>query len=215
MKRLFDPEAIVAQIDNLLEDRDRIDKAIEALRAALQSVEGAGAGGGQSEFTIDWKASSTTLHDAVRRACLNLKDGITRQRVISEIERDHPFLKPKPSSVAGALINLARGENPMLNVAMEGKGRAPSLYSIHGNTAHKLSADEAKELFDEATTRGSGGWQSLFGTLQKSYDKSEGTITLTPELRARLFHYYRSYGVGGWQDSVRRIFRRELPHLFI
>ena len=41
-----------------------------------------------------------------------------------------------------------------------------------------------------------------------------GTITLTPELRAKIYRYYREYGQGGWQNKVKRVFRREMPHLF-
>jgi len=212
MKRLFDPEPIKTQIANLLADRDAIDKAIEALQAALRNVEGAGAG--QSEFSIDLKTANTTLHDAVRRACLNLKDGITRQRVITELEREHPFLKPKPPSVASSLINLTKGENPLLAVALQGKGRKPFIYTTQANTLHRLSGDEIKDLFDPITTKGTGGWQSLFSSLQKSFDKAHGTITLTPEQRGKIFQYYRDYGGGGWQERIKRIFRRELSYLF-
>jgi hypothetical protein len=102
----------------------------------------------------------------------------------------------------------------MLQVAIEGRGRSPSFYSTQGKTVHHLSGDEAKELFHESTTHGTGGWQSLFNSLQRSFDKATGAITLTPEQRARIYHYNRSYGGGGWQDRVKRIFRRELPHLF-
>jgi len=59
-----------------------------------------------------------------------------------------------------------------------------------------------------------GGWQSLWTVLQRKFDKATGTITLTPDLRARLYKYYHSYGTGGWQNKVRRVFRRDLPHLF-
>src|SRR6058998_2390528 len=84
VKRLFDPEPIRAQLANLIADRERLDRAIDALQAALRSVEGASSD--QAEFSIDLKASDTTLHDAVKRACLKMVDGITRQRVIAEIE---------------------------------------------------------------------------------------------------------------------------------
>jgi hypothetical protein len=210
MKQLFDPQAIQAQIENLASDRERIDRAIEALQAALRNVEEVK----QGEFSIDLRLADTTLNDAVKRACLDLKDAITRQRVISRIEREHPFLKPKSASVAASLINLTKGDNPMLNVAVEGKGRTPSLYSIYGNTAHHLNNEEAKELFDDLTTRGTGGWQSLFAALQKNYNKIDGNIVLSSELRARIYQYYHSYGGGGWQERIRRIFRRESPHLF-
>lgn len=212
MKRLFDPAPIKAQLANLIEDRERFDRAIEALQSALRSVEGVSAA--QSEFSIDLKASDTTLYDAVKRACLTMIDGITRQRVIAEIEREYPFLKPKSPSVATSLINLTKGDHPMLNVAIEGRGRSPASYSTQSITSHRLSGDEVRELFDEMTTKGTGGWQSLFGSLQKNFDKAHATIKLTPEQRARIYHYYRSYGGGGWQERIKRIFRRELPHLF-
>src|SRR5436309_1654028 len=165
MKRLFDPEPIKVQIANLVADRERIDHAIEALSAALRSVEGVVAS--QGELTVNVWDSETTLHDAVKRACLNMRDGITRQRVIREIERGHPFLKPKPASVGASLINLTKGKTPMLNVATEGKGRSPSYYSTDGITVHRLSSEEISDLFDEQTTKGTGGWQSLFSSLQK------------------------------------------------
>jgi hypothetical protein len=207
----FDPAVIKGQIDNLLAERDRIDQAIGSLQAALRNIEGIA----QRELGLfETGVASTTLHDAVRRMCLSMVDGITRQRVLDTIERTLPSLRPKSSSVAAALINLAKGENPMLQVAIEGRGRSPSFYSTQGKTVHRLSGDEAKELFHESTTQGTGGWQSLFNSLQRSFDKPSGTITLTPEQRGRIYHYYRSYGGGGWQDRVKRIFRRELPHLF-
>lgn len=213
MKRLFDPEPIKTQIANLLADRDNIDRAINALQSALLNAEGAGSA--QAEFSIDLKQADTTLHDAVRRACFVLKDGITRQRVIAQVERDYPLLKPKSPSVAASLINLTKGDHPALIVAIEGKGRSPSFYSAQGETVHRLSGDEIKDLHDPANTRGTGGWQSLFASLQKSFDKATGTIRLSPEQRARIYYYIHNYGGGGWQDRAKRIFRRELPHLFV
>jgi hypothetical protein len=154
------------------------------------------------------------LQDAVKRACLEMVDGITRQRVIGAIERNHPFLKPKSSSVSAALINLTKGENPMLRVATEGQGRSPSFYSTEGDLVLRLSADEIATLMDEGALKGTGGWQSLWAALQRQFVKEDGSIRLTPELRARIYHYYHSYGQGGWQNKVMRVFRRELPHLF-
>jgi hypothetical protein len=103
----------------------------------------------------------------------------------------------------------------MLTIAIEGKGRAPSAYSTYGNTVHRLSSDEVASLFDEQNTKGTGGWQSLFGGLQKRFEKETANITMTPEYRARIYQYYHSYGGGGWQDRIKRVFRRELPHLFL
>jgi hypothetical protein len=213
VNRLFDPEPIKAQISNLIADRERLDRAIESLQTALRSVEGSAAD--QSWFNIDIKASDTTLHDAVKRAAMAMIDGINRQRVMKHIEREHPFLKPKSPSVGASLINLAKGDNPMLKIAIEGKGRSPSFYSTEGTTVIKLAADEIKGLLDDSAIKGSGGWQSLWKALVESFNKSKGEITLTPQLRGRLYHYYHDYGTGGWQDKARRVFRRELPHLFV
>jgi hypothetical protein len=213
MKRLFDPDVIRAQIANLQADRDRIDRAIESLGDALRSMEKLDTP--QTELAFEPTATeSTTLHDAVRGVCMAMVDGITRQRVITAIEEKYPGLRPKSASVAASLVNLSKGNHPVLRVAVEGKGRSPSLYTTEGDTVLQLSSDEIAGLLDENATHGTGGWQSLWIALLKKFDKSKGTITLTPELRARIFHYYRSYGVGGWQNKVKRVFRRELPHLF-
>ena len=212
MKRHFDPEAIKAQIANLEADRERIDQAIKALGAVLGSMEGIHQA--ELQFNPGPAASEVTLQDAVKRVCMNLVDGITRQRVITWIEREYPALRALPSSVSAALINLSRGENPMLHVAAEGRGRSPAVYSTQGETVIQLRADEIAELMDETATKVVGGWQSLWTVLQRKFDKATGTITLTPDLRARLYKYYHSYGTGGWQNKVRRVFRRDLPHLF-
>lgn len=181
-----------------------------ALETALRNMEGHK----QRELKLIASADeNVTLHDAVKQACVSMIDGITRQRVINAIESAHPFLKPKSASVAASLINLTKGDQPMLVVATEGTGRSPSYYSTESSTAHRLSHDEAKDLLDEVTIHGEGGWQSLFASLHKSFDKASGTIKLTAQQRARIYKYYR-LGTGGWQDRIKRIFRRELPHLF-
>ncbi len=213
MKRLFDPEVIRAQIANLEFDRQRIEQAIQALQAALRNIEGLDSH--QTEFPLDPTAQQeTTLQDAVKRACLEMIDGITRPRVLSRIERLHPFLKPNSSSVSAALINLSRGENPMLKLGIEGRGRSAAIYSAEGEIRHSLNSEEIAELMDQNATKGTGGWQSLWLALQRAFDKTTGDITLTPELRSRLYHYYHSYGQGGWQNRAKRAFRRQLPHLF-
>lgn len=213
MGKTFDPEAIRTQIENLKAQRSQMDRAILGLETALRNLEGFHLG--QIELLDGYTEGNITLQDAVKKACSDLMDGITRQRVIAAIDREHPFLKPKSPSVAASLINLTKGSEPMLKVAIEGRGRSPALYSTQEETIHKLSADEIKELTDPSSTRGTGGWQSLFASLQKSFDKATGVITLSATQRARIFQYYRTYGGGGWQDKVKRIFRRELPHLFI
>ena len=213
MKRLFDPDVIRVQIANLEVDRERINRAIESLQNALHSIEKLEAP--QVEFAWDGSVQETTLNDAVKRACMAMIDGITRQRVISAIERAHPGLHPKSASVAASLVNLTKGDTPSLFVAVEGKGRSPAFYSTQGDTTIlHLSSDEIEALLDEAAIRGSGGWQSLWHALLKSFNKAKGTLALTAELRARVFNYYHSYGGGGWQNRAKRIFRRELPHLF-
>lgn len=212
MNRLFDPEAIRIQIANLVADRDRITRTIETLEAALRTIEKMDSP--QTELAFDPSMPDITLHDAVRRVCTIMMDGITRQRVIKAIEDQYAALKPKSASVAASLVNLTKGENPVLRVAIEGTGRSPSFYSTNGDLVVPLSGEEIAELVDEKATHGTGGWQSLWSALLKKFDKATGKITLTPELRARIYRYYREYGQGGWQTRVKRVFRRELPHLF-
>lgn len=212
MKRAFDPDAIRTQINNLAADREAIDRAIESLETALRNIERVDSP--QSELAFSPSVMETTLHDAVKRACMVMADGITRKRVIAAIEKKYPGLHPKSPSVAASLANLTKGAQPILRVAIEGKGRSPSSYSTEGDSVLQLASDEITELLDENATRGTGGWQSLWLALLKKFDKSEGTITLTPELRAKLYHYYHFYGQGGWQNKLKRVFRRELPHLF-
>jgi len=212
MKRTFDPEAVKAQIANLIADRERIDQAISALQAALRSVEGLEPS--QKELTISLNKSNITLNDAVRAVCARMMDGITRQRVISAIEREHPMLRPKSSSVAAALITLTKGDNPMLKLATLGTGATPAYYSTEDEIDVRLSADEIAILMDETVIQGTGGWQWLWTALQKRFNKATGQITLSAELRARIYQYYHKYGEGGWQSKVLRVFRRELPYLF-
>jgi|ERR1039458_5798382 hypothetical protein len=213
MKRLFDPEVIRAQITNLQADRERIDQAIHALEAALRNIEDLDTH--QKEFPLFDPSvnQETTLQDAVKRACSEMADDITRQRVLSHIERQYPALKPNSSSVSAALINLAKGDNPTLKVATEGRGRSPSVYSTQDEIKLQLNSDEITGLLEPIN--GVGGWQSLFEALQKQFDKASGKITLSAALRARIHHYYHSYGTGGFQNRAKRVFRRELPHLFV
>ena len=207
----FDPNVIKAQIEHLLAEKERIDQAIVSLQTALRNIEGLG----QRELKLFEPGSGeVTLHDAVKRVCMSMVDGITRQRVMSAIERTYPFLKPKSPSVAASLINLSKGDKPMVRVAIEGRGRSPSFYSTEGDTVHRLSSDEIEALLDKTAVRGTGGWQSLWSSLQKAFDKKTGQITLTATLRGRIYQYYHSYGSGGWQNRVMKVFRRELPHLF-
>jgi hypothetical protein len=208
MDRAFDPDAIKAQIANLNADRDRIDQAIAALEAALRSIQSVS----QPQLHFE---SDISLHEAVKNACIRMIDGITRQRVLAAIEKSYPYMRPKSSSVAASLINLSKGANAMLKIATEGQGSKPSFYSSEGDMLVELSADEIEALTDESATRGTGGWQSLWLALLHNFDKATGQIKLTPELRARLYHYYHDYGVGGWQNRSKRVFRRLLPHLFL
>ena len=212
MAPLFDPEAIRGQIANLVSDRARIDRAIESLEEALRSIERLDST--QPQLPFDSSVAEMTLHDAVKRCCMAMIDGITRQGVVRMIVMTNPGLHPKPASVAASLVNLTKGDSPILRVAIGGKGRSPAFYSTAGNTVLKLSKDEIEELLDESATHGTGGWQSLWLALLKKFDKAKGTIALTPELRARIYRYYREYGQGGWQNKVKRVFSRELPHLF-
>lgn len=211
MKRLFDPAAIRAQIANLQSDRDRIDQAIQALESALRNIEDLDSH--QKLLTLDCDTNlETTLLEAVKRACFEMADDITRPRVLASIMRAQPLLQPNSSSVSAALINLSKGDNPMLTVAKAGRGRTPAVYATQGNLDIQLNSDELAALFEPIN--GVGGLQSLFESLQKQFDKATGVITLTPLLRARIHHYFHAYGTGGYQTRARRAFRRTLPHLF-
>jgi hypothetical protein len=210
VKRLFDPDSIRVQIANLKTDRDRIDQAIHALESALRNIESLE---GQGELALEAPPNpGLTLHSAVKEACLRMKDNITRQRVLSAIEQQYPFLQPNSSSVSAALINLSKGDDAMLGVATGGRGRTPSIYSTLGTAVIQLNSEEIAGLMEPIN--GVGGWQSLFTDLQKRFDKSKGEITLPSALRARIHHYYNYYGVGGYQNRAKRVFRRTLPHLF-
>lgn len=213
MSAAFDPDAIRTQIANLTADRARIDRAIQSLEAALNSIEKLESS--QAELELEHAGTETTLHDAVRAVCMAMGDGITRQRVIAAVEKNYPFLRPKSASVAASLANLTKGNDPVLRVAIEGKGRNPSFFSTAGDMVLQLSSDEIAALQDENAIHGTGGWQSLWSAMLKKFDKSTGTLVLTPELRARVFQYYRNYGVGGWQNKIKRVLRRHLPHMFM
>ena len=210
MDRAFDSNAIKAQIENLAAERDRIDSAIRSLEAALETIEQAIPVQGQLRYPPD-----ISLQEAVKNTCLRMVDGITRQRVLSAVERTYSELEPKSSSVAAALVNLSKGENAMLKTAEEGRGSAPSIYSTEGSITLILSKDEIDVLMDESATHGTGGWQSLWMALRGNFDKSSGRIMLDPGLRSRIYKYYHNYGVGGWQSRVKKVFRRQMPHFFL
>src|SRR5439155_2496101 len=143
---------IRGQIANLAADRENIDQTIHALEVALRSIEGLNSH--QKEFRFDPSSAGTTLQDAVKQVCINLVDGITRQRVITWLGRQFPLLKTKSSSVSAALINLSKGENPMLKLGIRGKGRSPAVYSTQGDTKIQLHGDEIAELLDQTATKG-------------------------------------------------------------
>ena len=210
MERLFNPDAIKAQIANLVTDRERIDQTIHSLQAALDSMENLNPKQPQLRF-----GSEISLHDAVKQECIRMVDAITRQRVTKAIEKAYPLMKPNSSSVAASLINLAKGDHAMVKIAVEGRGSAPSIYSMECDTLIRLNSEEIESLMDESVTKGTGGWQSLWNALRHNFDKASGQIKLTAEFRARIFQYYHNYGTGGWQTRTKRVFKRELPHLFL
>lgn len=211
--RNFDPDAIRNQIANLRLDRDRIEVAISTLENVLHSLDES------IEISSSLRSpslptSGVTLQAAVQSACLFMVDGITRQRIVTAVEKFNPGLHPKSASVAASLVNMAKGPDAILKIAVEGRGRSPAIYSTLGETKLQLSSEEISELVDENCTKGTGGWQSLWASLLKKFDKKTGTITLPPDLRAKIWQYYHSFGTGGWQNKVKKVFRRELPHLF-
>src|SRR4051812_3081907 len=115
MNRLFDPEAIRGQIANLMADRARIDHAIESLENALRSIERLDST--QPQLPFDPSVTEMTLHDAVKRCCMAMREGITRRGVERMIKMTYPILPPNPASVAASLVNLAKGNQPILKLA--------------------------------------------------------------------------------------------------
>lgn len=207
-------EVLRIQLENLRDERGRIDKIIRDIESALRTAEGLG--GYQREFQLGAPEEpvNITLLDAVKRVCMSMVDGISRQRVQSAITSRFPWLKPAPSSVSAALINLSKGSAPFLTLALEGRGRTPAFYSTQSDQPITLTPEQQSVLMDKHATQGTGGWQSLWFALQKNFSKDSGVLTMTPALRARVYNYYHSYGVGGWQVKIKRLLGSEFPHLF-
>lgn len=206
-------EMLRSSLASLREDRERIDLMIKDLESALRRAETLS--GYQRELQLDSvpEHPGITLLEAVKRCCMEMVDGISKQRVMSAIRAKYPGIDIVPSSVSAALINLSKGEAPMLKLALEGQGRTPAFYSTESEREIVLTPEEIDVLMDPHATHGTGGWQSLWLALQKQFDKETGKLVLSPALRARVYSYFQSYGVGGWQAKVKRLFRRELPHL--
>jgi len=210
MNRKFNPDNIRAEIANLTAQRDSIDEAIKYLESGLRHIEHIkpdGVGESSSDKPL------ITLQDAVKQACYEMIDGISRPRVMDAVIRTHPYVKPVSSSVSAALINFSRGPDAILQIAVQGKGQRPTVYALEGEKTIKLMKDEILTLIDADVTKGIGGWQTLWATLQKQFDKATGCITLSAQMRAKIWQYYHG-GKGGWQDKARKVFQRELPHLF-
>jgi len=202
----FEPK-LKHERDQLLRQRAQIDRRLEKIAELLQEYKS------QPELRL---VSPMSVAHAVREACKKMKDGITRQRVIAFLREAHPTEDFKDASVATAILNLTRGDEPALFLARKGEGRQAAVYSTETDQLFKLSEKQWDVLFSPEVTHGTGGWQSMFKALQKSTRGERGgaSIIVSPELRARIQHYINRYGTGGWQSKLKAVLGEHLPHLF-
>lgn len=68
----------------------------------------------------------------------------------------------------------------------------------------KLNQQQVDELFKPNT--GSGGFQSLIKSLQKSFNPTTLELTLNKDLLEKILKYAFEYDNGGWQDRLTGIF---------
>ena len=73
-----------------------------------------------------------------------------------------------------------------------------------------LNAEEASALM--RPVNGSGGFQSLLRSLQKSFDPKTNEIVLTSDQVEKIRRYSKDYGAGGFEDRLDGI-HRNLPHI--
>ena len=74
-----------------------------------------------------------------------------------------------------------------------------------------LSAGEIDVLFlQHPRTERRGGYQSFLVQLQRKTDRATGCLRLSAYDLERIPRYAFSYGNGGWENRLRRIFERHL-----
>ena len=73
----------------------------------------------------------------------------------------------------------------------------------------RLNSDETELLVAQA---GVGGFQQRFSTLIPRLDRDAGTIRINDADLGKIVRYC-SYGPGGWQGDLRKIFLRSIQKL--
>ena len=74
-----------------------------------------------------------------------------------------------------------------------------------------LTENEVSELLmQEPGTASNGGFQSLLVKLQRQLDRHSNELQLNDSDIERIHRYANNYRNGGWQDRLKKIFRRTL-----
>jgi hypothetical protein len=195
-------------IESLIKDRQNLHKALQAMDKFLATL------GVDLSTLEDANAVQKTLISAVKTVAAELRHNITKATVLEALRRSHPELKANPQSVAAALVKMSLGDKPFLYIEKRGAGNQPTLYTTDRTRVIKLLPAQLKALFAPERTRGTGGWQSLFKRLQNRADCETGEIILDRTMMLAMRHYYFQYGVGGWQNHLKKIFGMHIPELF-
>ena len=192
----------------LIKDRQNLYKALEAMDKFLATLGVDVAALGNDE------SSQTKLVSAIKTVTTELRHNITKPTVLEALRRSYPHLRANPQSVAAALLKMTQGDKPFLYIERRGLGNQPTLYTTEETLIVRLLPAQIKALFAPERTRGTGGWQSLFKRLQNKTNRDSGEIILDRTILLAMRHYYFHYGVGGWQNHLKRIFGMHIPELF-
>jgi hypothetical protein len=195
-------------IPALVKDRQNLHKALQAMDQFLAAL------GVDIAALVDKDAAQMTLISAIKAVAAELRHNITKATILESLRRSHPHIRSNPQSVAAALVKMTQGDRPFLYIEKRGAGNQPTLYTTEETRTLKLHPAQLSALFAPERTRGTGGWQSLFRRLQNKTDRDSGEIILDKNIMLAMRHYYFHYGVGGWQNHLKRIFGMHIPDLF-
>jgi hypothetical protein len=200
------PNAI--PIKQLIDYRQKLQRALQGIDDVLRAL-GVDVGSlGESALM------QTTLVSAIKTIAAEVKSNITKGAILDRLRRGYPHLNANPQSVTAALAKLTHGHEPFLYIEKRGSGNQPTLYTTDETKVIKLLPAQINSLFDPRRTHGTGGWQSLFKRLQGRTDRDSQEIILDKSTLLAMRHYFFHYGVGGWQNHLKRIFSSHLPELF-
>ncbi len=91
---------------------------------------------------------------------------------------------------------------------LAGGGRLTPMSAAASSSSSSLItivlSSELRDYFAESQFRGQGGFQSLGRLLAERLQTSK-VLRLTPEELARVVHYARNYGNGGFQSKLREL----------